>query len=158
MSRGERSRWTLRSLRVRAFMVAVMVAVLPLAIIAAASLIETGIGDRLLDEVDGAAHEAAEVFEPGAGGLDDIALRWGVRLRVVDRSGEVIAEHDHHDTGASNAVGELFMGPDGSPTLVQLDGERGALLERSEIASALTGQARRGCASSTGGKLLECHA
>jgi signal transduction histidine kinase len=160
VSRGGRPRWTLRSLRVRAFVVAVMVAVLPLGIIAAASLIESGVGDRLLDEVDGAAHEAALGFaaDPASPALDEVAARWGVRLRIIDRQGELVEEHDHHDTGASNALGELFMGPDGSPTLVQLDRERGALRERSEIASALAGLPLRGCESSPGGKLLECHA
>jgi signal transduction histidine kinase len=153
--RKPRPRWTLRSLRVRAFLVAVMVAVLPLGIIAAASLIESGIGDRLLDEVDAAARAAANASPEE---LDGISARYGVRLRIVDRAGKLLAEHDHHDTGASTAFSEVFMGPDGSPTLVQLDRERGPLFERSEIASALAGQPSRGCESSTGGKLLECHA
>lgn len=159
MSRRQRPRWTLRSLRVRAFLVAVMVAVLPLGIIAAASLIETGIGDRLLDEVELAAREAADTFEPQHGdALDDVSARFGVRLRIVDRSGSVLVDRDHHDTGASTALGDVFMGPDGSPTLAQLDLERGPLFERAEIASALAGQPARGCESSPGGKLLECHA
>jgi two-component system sensor histidine kinase ChvG len=140
-------------------LVAVMVAVLPLGIIAAASMIESGIGERMLVEVDAAAREAASAYaESDEAALDGIASRCGVRLRVVDRNGKVLAERDHHDTGAGTAVGEVFMGPDGSPTLEQLDRERGALFERSEIASALAGQPARGCESSTGGKLLECHA
>ena len=155
----QRPRWTLRSLRVRAFLVAVMVAVLPLGIIAAASLIESGIGERMLVEVDAAAREGAAAYaESDAAELDGIASRFGVRLRVVDRNGSILAERDHHDTGASTAIGDVFMGPDGSPTLDQLDRERGPLFDRAEIASALAGQPARGCESSTGGKLLECHA
>jgi two-component system sensor histidine kinase ChvG len=147
-----RGRWTLRSLRVRAFVVAVLVAVLPLVMVAGASVIESGVGDRLRVGVDAAAREAAAAPDD----LDAIALRWGVRLRLVDRQGAVRAIVDHHDTGA--AIGDVFFGPDGAPTLHEYDDAQGSLAQRSEIVRAFGGEATSGCAASTGGRLLVCTA
>lgn len=154
MKRRERGRWTLRSLRVRAFIVAVLVAVLPLLMVAAASIIESGVGDRLRSSVDAAAHEAAAAPDQ----LDAIALRWGVRLRVVDREGAVRAIVDHRDTGATAAFGDVFFGPDGAPTLDEYDATLGPLATRREVMHALAGEATSECAASTGGRLLVCTA
>ena len=146
--------WGLRSLRVRAFIIAVLVAVLPLAMVAAASIIESGVGDRLRVAVDAAARQAAA--NPSE--LDATAQQWEVQLRVVAPDGQVRAIVDHHDTGTTSALGDVFFGPDGAPTLAEFDAELGPLLARSPFVSALAGEASSGCNASTGGRLLECHA
>ncbi len=153
--RGDRGRprWGLRSLRVRAFIVAVLVAVLPLVMVASASMIESGVGERLREAVVAAAVEAAASPDD----LDGIAARHGVHLRIVEPDGRVRASADHHDTGAGWAVGEVFFGPDGAPSLAAFDRELGPLGDRVEVRRALAGEVDGACHASTGGRLLECH-
>lgn len=148
-----RPRWGLRSLRVRAFIVAVLVAVLPLVMVASASMIESGVGERLREAVVAAAIEAAASPDD----LDGIAARHGVHLRIVEPDGRVRASADHHDTGAGWAVGEVFFGPDGAPSLAAFDRELGPLGDRAEVRRALVGEVDGACHASTGGRLLECH-
>jgi signal transduction histidine kinase len=148
-----RPRWGLRSLRVRAFIVAVLVAVLPLVMVASASMIESGVGERLREAVAAAAVEAALSPED----LDGIAVRHGVHLRIVEPDGRVRASADHHDTGAGWAVGEVFFGPDGAPSLAAFDRELGPVGARAEVQRAFAGEVDSACHASTGGRLLECH-
>lgn len=147
-------RWRLRSLRMRAFLVAFAVAVLPLVMVAGASVIESGVGERLQVEVEGAAAELAR--DPDD--IEGVALRWGVRARVVEIDGRVRAMADHHDTGTQTALGDVFFGPDGAPTLVEYDETLGPVGDRIESTRAFAGQRAVGCAASVGGRLLECHA
>lgn len=155
MTPGPRPRhWGLRSLRVRAFIIAVLVAVLPLVMVAGASVIESGVGERLRVSVAAAADEAART----PADADGIALRWGVRLRIVELDGRTRVVADHHDTGAGPALGEVFFGPDGAPTLAEFDAALGPLAGRPEFVAAAGGEATSACNASTGGRLLECHA
>ncbi|MBX7083158.1 MAG: HAMP domain-containing histidine kinase [Nannocystaceae bacterium] len=147
-------RWSWRSLRFRAFAITLLVAVLPLLLVAASSVFESGAGERMRVATEQAAREAAATPTQIAA----IAAHHGVHLRQVAADGRVIAAADRHDVGASTAFGELFFGPDGAPTLAQLDRELGPLTTRDETARAFAGEVASGCASSTGGLLLECHA
>ncbi|MBK6923481.1 MAG: HAMP domain-containing histidine kinase [Deltaproteobacteria bacterium] len=146
--------WSWRSLRVRAFAITLLVAVLPLVMVAFASVFESGVGDRMREATALAASEAAA--DPDA--LEAIASRHGVRLRRVGPDGRVLAAADRHESGAPSQFGEVFFGPDGAPTLDEFDAELGPLTTRAEVGRAFAGVAEGGCTSSTGGRLLECHA
>lgn len=147
-------RWRLRSLRTRAFIVAFLVAVLPLAMVAAASAIESGVGERMQTAVEAAAAEVARDPED----VEGVAARWGVHVRVIEANGVVRARADHHDRGPESAVGDVFFGPDGAPTLAEHDATLGPVALRAESVRALAGHASAGCGASIGGRLLECHA
>jgi signal transduction histidine kinase len=150
-------RWSLRSLRVRAVIVVVVVTALPLLLVWAASAFESGAGGRMLGAVETAAAEAATDVQAGRT-TDDVAARWEVRVRVFADDGTLSAEHDHHDAGPGTALGEVFFGPDGAPSLVEWDAQLGDVAQRPEVAIAREQGAASGCQASPGGKLLECHA
>jgi len=146
--------WSLRSLRVRAVMVVVLVTVLPLVLVWAASAFESGAGGRMLGAVETAAAEIAAQPDDVA----SVATRWRVRVRVFDGDGALVREHDGHDGSPGTALGEMFFGPDGAPSLVEWDAEIGPVAARPEVELARERGAASGCRASPGGKLLECHA
>lgn len=146
--------WSWRSLRVRAFAITLLVAVLPLVMVAFASVFESGVGGRMREATALAASEAAD--DPD--GLEAIASRYGVRLRRVGPDGRVLAAADRHESGAPSRFGEMFFGPDGAPSLDEFDAELGPLTTRAEVGRAFAGNPDGGCNASTGGRLLECHA
>lgn len=149
-------RWRLRSLRLRAFVVTVLVAILPLGFVALASVNESGVGARMLADCVAAAAAAADVADdPRA--IAEVAARHGVRLRVLDGE-HVRIDVDRHEDGASIAFAEVFFGPDGAPSLDEIDASRPPVAARAEIVGARTGGADQGCTSAPGGKLLVCHA
>ncbi len=150
-------RWSLRSLRVRAVIVVVVVTALPLLLVWAASAFESGAGGRMLGAVETAAAEAAADAHEGRAS-SDVAARWEVRVRVFADDGALVREHDRHDAGPGTALGEVFFGPDGAPSLVEWDEELGDVALRPEVALARAQGAASGCRASPGGKLLECHA
>jgi two-component system sensor histidine kinase ChvG len=135
-------------------MVVVLVTVLPLVLVWAASAFESGAGGRMLGAVETAAAEIAA----NEGDTAAIAARWEVRVRVFDDEGVLVSEHDRHDDGPGGALGEVFFGPDGAPSLVEWDAELGDVATRPEVALAREQGAASGCRASPGGKLLECHA
>jgi two-component system sensor histidine kinase ChvG len=149
--------WSLRSLRVRAVMVVVLVTALPLVLVWAASAFESGAGGRMLGAVETAAAQVATHADDDAE-IAAIAARWEVRVRVFDDAGALVREHDRHDDGPGNALGEVFFGPDGAPLLGEWDAEIGDVAARPEVALARDRGAASGCRASPGGKLLECHA
>lgn len=138
------------SLRANVFIMALAMLVLPQAIVAGWSLMERDIGKKLQAETTAALDEA--VVNPR--NLDAIAERWGVRIRLVDENGNVQVDADaDRGTDVVHQIGTLFFGPDGAPTLREMDETLGPILKRDEVIRASSG-----CRTAPGGKLLLCHA
>lgn len=151
------------SLRANVVLLVLAMLLLPQAIVVAWSAMERDIGGRLRQSTSEAANEAAAAMsapDPEAA-LDAIAEARGVRIRVATLDGEERLDLDH-DTGTDlvHQIGTLFFGPDGAPTLRELDETLGPLPRRGEVREALArpGEVQTGCRKSAGDKLLVCHA
>ena len=146
-----------RSLRVRAFIVTILVAIAPLAFVAGSSLLESNVGERMQENVAAAAAEVPP-GTPTDADLDDIARRRAVRLQVLDAEGAVIAQADRDAEGGLVAEwGTVFFGPDGAPSLAEFDAQQAPLAERPEFAAARANAEAHGCVHSEASKLLVCH-
>src|SRR5688572_5661403 len=98
--------------------------VLPQVIVVGWSAMERDIGGRLQWSTRAAAKDAVEALGEGAdeAKLDEIAQRYGVRIRVVNATGNERVDVDH-DSGTDlvHQLGTLFFGPDGAPSLRAFD-------------------------------------
>jgi two-component system sensor histidine kinase ChvG len=151
----------------RALLVVTAVVLTPLVFVAASSVYERGIEDRMRRAAT-SARDAA-VMELSAAGtadtpservarkLDALAATWSVRLKVIDSEGRVLFSPDH-EGGAADIFGPLFFGPDGAPTLDEYDAARGALATREGVRAARAGEPSVHCRSPADGKLLVCEA
>lgn len=159
--RRPRQHW--RSLRVRALAVVLVVALSPLGLVAAASVLERDIDDRMRRRVSLAAREGARALASAsspadvAEQLDRVALTHNVRLRVVDQAGAVPVDADREAAG-TGLLSAIFFGPDGAPTLAQYDAKLPPVGERAEVRAALAGRADEDCRSPPSGLVLVCHA
>jgi signal transduction histidine kinase len=183
------------SLRVNALLMVLAMLVLPQLIVVGWSLMERDIGGRLRWETRVSADQAADLLEgPAAESpesrsdeLARIASQWGTRIRVIDEAGQERFDIDaDRSTDLVHQIGTLFFGPDGAPTLRELDETLGPVPTRPEVVK-VTGwgsppdapQARpptpvstafrdgappppapgveSGCRTSPAGKLLVCH-
>ncbi|MBX3201372.1 MAG: HAMP domain-containing histidine kinase [Labilithrix sp.] len=91
---------------------------------------ETATGEReaRLDEIATRELEAK---------LDEIASRWGTRVRVIDEGGATRFDVDaDRNTDLVHQIGTLFFGPDGAPTLRELDETLGPVQKRAEVVEA----------------------
>jgi signal transduction histidine kinase len=163
------------SLRTNALLMALAMLVLPQLIVVGWSFMERDIGGKLQWETKISVEEATRALAAGASrektaaALDEIARRWGTRVRVVGDDGEVRFDADaDRGTDLVHQVGTLFFGPDGAPTLREFDETLGAVVKRAEVVK-VTGWSTRdpppsepgietGCRTSPAGKLLVCHA
>lgn len=155
-----------RSLRLRAVAVAVVVALAPLLFVAVSSTYDAGIGDRMRKDVQGASRRAAVVLgreltknpnaDPGVL-VDAVARRYDVRLSWFDPAGALLAQSDQ-DASSLSALGEFFFGPDGAPTLAEFDASLAPVTERAEFLDALAEGVAHGCRTSPQGRLMTCHA
>jgi two-component system sensor histidine kinase ChvG len=150
--------------------------VLPQLIVVGWSFMERDIGGKLQGEVRASATEAAEAIRDGqAQNVQEIAEKWGTRIRLVSKENVVVIDADaDHGTDLVHQVGALFLGPDGAPTMRELDETFGPVTRREEVTSVtgwdsgppmppplVEGRPRAvasGCRTSPAGKLLVCHA
>lgn len=153
--KGRRRR--LSSLRSRAYVVVVIVALLPLAFVLAASLY-----DRLEAIIMAAQTEKAGVALLGGASVEtrgvELAKQEGVRIRVVTRDDHLLVDADHDaPLTLRDRVGDLFFGPDGAPDLNMYEGTRPPLRQRPEVLQAFEGPSTSACTHELGGKLIVCH-
>ena len=152
-----------RSLRSKAVLVILGVLTLPQLLVFLSTLSERNVGARMRERTAAAARAAAARIEPILGGIDGVAVdeiaeEHGVRVRVFDPHGVVLADADHESSaGLSLALSNLFFGPDGAPSLRDFDVSREAVHLRPETAAALLEGETSACQHSSGGKLLVCH-
>ncbi|HEY2516541.1 MAG TPA: histidine kinase dimerization/phospho-acceptor domain-containing protein, partial [Polyangiaceae bacterium] len=144
----------IRSIRVRAMAVVVLVVLMPLGLVTLAGIDERRVGARLADDVREGAEEAAR----DSADLDGIARRLDLRLRVYDAQGTLVAQVDHEaGTNPLAGIGALFFGDDGAPSPHAFDDTLGPVEARPEVRAAGP-LARAECRTSPGGKLLACSA
>lgn len=145
------------SLRTNALLMALAMLALPQLIVVGWSLMERDIGGKLQWEAKTSADEAAEALaassaiagapaerplDEGAtreieARLDEIATRWGTRVRVIDEEGLTRFDADaDRNTDLVHQIGTLFFGPDGAPTLRELDETLGPVPKRGEVVKA----------------------
>ncbi|MBK7973881.1 MAG: HAMP domain-containing histidine kinase [Deltaproteobacteria bacterium] len=158
-----------RSLRVRAVAVVVLVLLCPPAFVTLSAVMEGNVEhepmarlEAALDEALGRYRVRTEVGAPAAPSedervaLDAIASRHEVWLRVVEQGGRVLLDLQRARSGdVIQRLGELVFGEDGAPTLTDFDSTQGELARRPEVESAFTGRQSR-CRTSPEGKLLVC--
>jgi two-component system sensor histidine kinase ChvG len=141
-----------------------IVALTPLLLVSAWSLLETRVERGLRADVTGAARALAASITSGSAPIAPadvaaIAARYAVRLRVIDAAGQVVAEADATDpSDPVHELGARIFGADGAPTLLQFDAALGPVLARRELLDAGSGDVAVGCRSSEGSKILLCHA
>jgi two-component system sensor histidine kinase ChvG len=133
----------LRSLRVRAFFVVFIVAVLPLVLVLVVNENEEGADRRMLGNTAAAVREAkalvaADGVVDTAEALRIIAFRHHVRLRVIDNNGVVIDVDEEAGGGFFYAAGAIFFGPDGAPSLARFESSLPPVLQRQEVRLAKT--------------------
>ncbi len=154
------------SLRARTLAVVAVVAVAPALIVLFAPIGERGIGARLTHRLAAAATATAEAVasqtttEGRQLALAAVAAREGLRLRLIDASGAVVAEADHSasDTVMNRLLAALLGEGEPSPTLDLVDAELGALANRPEIAQARARGRHEDCRYARSEDLLVCHA
>ncbi len=127
------------SLRTNALLIVLAMLVLPQLIVVGWSLMERDIGGKLQWETKSAAEEASVVLARAEAstieaGLDEIARRWGTRIRLVGDDGALRFDADaDRGTDLVHQIGTLFFGPDGAPTLREFDETLGTLPRRPEV-------------------------
>ncbi len=113
--------------------------VLPQLIVVGWSLMERDIGGKLQLDAKLSAEEAAEVIASADPAtveerLEEIAARWTTRIRIVGRDGTAKFDADaDRGTDLVHQIGTLFFGPDGAPTLRELDETLGPVPRRPEV-------------------------
>ncbi len=109
--------------------------VLPQVIVVGWSFMERDIGGKLQGETRASVEEAASAAPLDAAKLDEIAARWGTRIRLVNEENVVVLDADaDRGTDLVHQVGTLFFGPDGAPTMRELDESFGPITKREEVA------------------------
>ncbi len=122
----------IRSLRTNVTLMALAMLALPQLIVVGWSLMERDIGSRLLFDVRVSADEAAHAR--GAEEIAAIAQAHNTRVRVVGPDDVVLWEFDaDRGTDVVHQAGTLFFGPDGAPSLRELDASLGPLSKRPEV-------------------------
>jgi two-component system sensor histidine kinase ChvG len=141
-----------------------LVALTPLLLVGAWSVLETRVERRLRAHVTDAAHALAASLQGSSTGvaaadIEAIAALHAVRLRVFDGGGSVVAEADATDPSDwVHELGARVLGADDAPTLLRFDAALGPVLARPEVQEASSGRVAAGCRASEGSKILLCHA
>jgi len=162
----------IRSLRVRAVVVVILVLLCPPAFVTVSAVMESGVERKTMDRVAAALDEAARRFTPDAAGpvalepiaatrsaLDAVATRHRIWLRVVERRGDVLVDLPRAP-GADwpQRLGAFVFGDDHAPTLAEYDSAQPALGARAEVAASFSSGPQLDCQTSPEGKLLVCRA
>jgi signal transduction histidine kinase len=154
LRRLRRGPW--RSLRLRATLLTVLVAIWPLLMVVASGFYEHAAQALLLAGIRDAAAEAELLLAAGTGqeALAGLAARRALRLRLVNPDGSSGLDVDHERGPGAFAV---FYGPEGVPDARAFDQALGPPGARAEGAAALAGPVA-GCRMAPDGRLLLCHA
>jgi two-component system sensor histidine kinase ChvG len=160
-------RWRRHSLRSKVVVVALAMLVLPPVFVWLSSFVESGVSGDMRARTAASAREVAEMLESWEGPLDAgalrerveaVASRERVRIRVALASGRLLADVDREaGHGVAHAVGGFFFGPDGAPTLADVDSLLPPLELRDETIAALEQGEASACRTSPEHKLLVCH-
>ncbi|MBX3185894.1 MAG: HAMP domain-containing histidine kinase [Labilithrix sp.] len=154
-------------LRWSAVLMVIAMLVVPQLLVVGWSVMERDIAGKLQWHTREAADEAAVALRTAEAegfdgpkteaALDEVASRWGTRIRVVYGDGAERFDVDRDQgTDLVHQVGTLFFGPDGAPTLREFDETLGPVHAREEIVGFAGGGT--GCRRSPAAKLLVCHA
>lgn len=161
MSPRPRWRYWLRSLRMRAFMVALVVAVAPLSVVAIVGVLEIRSEPQMARAAAAAAQDVAQALQDDPAALADphkavrqAARRHRVRLRLLDPSREVIADTDH--THTITAVETFLLGPDDHAELQAADDAQPPIFERAVPLRALADGTATECETWASGTLRVC--
>lgn len=155
--RAERAhRLNPRSLRYRALVVVVAVVMVPLVTVWCSGISE----DTEVRRLEGRLAESvgrAAVSPPDQ--LASVARAEGVRLRVVDHDGQVLADHDYAEDPRwlDELRDPLVWGPGDGPRLEEHDRLRGPLGQRLSVLQATVTPTAR-CEVASGQRLLLCAA
>jgi signal transduction histidine kinase len=154
----------LRSLRIKVLLVVAAVAMAPQLLVALWSTMERNIAGEMTVRVAYAANEAAQTITEHSAidaettlALEEIAHSHGLRIRVFREGLPLVDADSDRGTDLVHQIGMLFFGPDGAPSLDELDATLGPIAARHEVTDALSTGAASGCRTSPGGKLLLCH-
>ena len=131
-----------RSMRVKLISIGLVLALLPLLLLAFASLYEEWIAGRLQRRLERAAEQALAVDDAG---LPALGRKLRVEIARLDARGAVVARSGVMDLalerGPVDRIGERLLGNDPPESLEDADAEHGRWSEREEVQSALRGEA-----------------
>jgi signal transduction histidine kinase len=150
-----------RSLRLRAFIVVLLVVIAPLCFVWVSNFADASSGWQMQRRVERVAVRAAEHLSDGVpvARLVERSSWRGVRLRVIGADGAVLADIDNEARpGIVSWTGELFFGPDGAPSLAEWDSHQPPPGQRPEIIAAQADGHASGCISAETRRLLVCYA
>ncbi len=154
----------LRSLRIKVLLVVAVVAMAPQLLVALWSTMERNIAGEMTLRVAYAANEASQILASSASldaetvlAFEEVAHSHGLRIRVFREGLSMVDADSDRGTDLVHQIGMLFFGPDGAPSLDELDATLGPIDARREVVEALHQGSSAGCRTSPGGKLLVCH-
>ena len=148
----------LGSLRFRAMIVLLGVVIAPLLFVWLSKPYELTISYRMNLIMEQAR---ADVLEPGspplASRVQAVARRHGLRLRLLQQDGHVLADHDYTvDNDWSDSFGALGFTQEQIQRLKAYDDGLPPIMARAELIEARQGNAARGCTYSQHNQLLVC--
>ena len=149
-----------RSLRVRVLGVLGLVAASPILFVWLSNVWDADAGQRLRHQTIRTARQVARLLTANDPlGAAEKVQQAGVWLRVLAPNGSTIESLDQESVDSITArVGALFFGPDGAPTLAEVDATRPSLAERSVIVQARKNGTSVYCDRSLHGRLAVCQA
>lgn len=122
----------MQSLRTNVVLIALAMLALPQIIVVGWSLMERDIGGRLQYDARSSVAEASKARSDAE--VDVIATKYGTRVRVVRADDTVLWEGDaDRGTDFVHQIGTFFFGPDGAPSMRELDASLGPLSHRPEV-------------------------
>lgn len=156
---------SIRSLRVRAFLVVLAVGVSPLILVYLTGFFEQGLGARLLGNVRKGADSTAALLqvetspEELSRRVEAIAEKHDVRIRVLDdRDGALLLDIDREKLSALwRTISDVWYGPNGIPSLEYYDKTLGPVIDRPEVREARARGKAAECRTA-GGESLLCEA
>ena len=140
------------SLRIRVVLAILLVAMAPELVVFAWSQLDRSVPGRMWGSARDAAEEATAAVLRGKldeASLRAIARRHHVRLRVLDRAGQLVFDDDEDSPAEDfDRVERFFLGASDDTTLHQLDDDLGPVLPRPEVQEALRSGAYIACGTS----------
>ncbi|MEO7111390.1 MAG: hypothetical protein ABI183_13210, partial [Polyangiaceae bacterium] len=141
------------SLRLRVVVAVIAVAVAPQLLLVAWSQVDRNVPGQLWRTARDSAAESARIVAAESSSLDRqakldaIALKYRARVRVIDSSGNILNDSDYGDRPSSSfdRFETFFLGEQQSHSLAELDGELGAIGERTEVRDAPIDQPATSC-------------